>query len=243
MYSRLVSTVAASAATALEPGRASDSSHDEETQRTETSTTIEDLAPSTSHVYVSPRDVYSIPKAQPRKSKGSSRKGKTQILTATPVREKFALLQKQREAKKLPKTKKVKKNLFRKKSVSSSESSDEDEAGQIEYDDDSDCSLDDNIIEGDFVVVNVTGRGRLVRYIARVDSVDADEYEGVFLQKVPGCLKDSKDITFVINEDDEATFLHNDIVFKLPPPVSLGSTARRANQVRFNCELEKWNLA
>ena len=77
-------SVSAGAATALEPGRASDSSHDEETQRTETSTTIEDLAPSTSHAYVSPRDVYSIPKAQPRKSKGASRKGKTLILLATP---------------------------------------------------------------------------------------------------------------------------------------------------------------
>ena len=79
-----------------------------------------------------------------------------------------------------------------------------------------------------------------MRYIARVDSVEADEYEGVFLQKVPGCLKD---VTFVINEDDEATFLHNDIVFKLPPPVALGGTARRASLVRFSCELEKWNLA
>ena len=57
----------------------------------------------------------------------------------------------------------------------------EDEADQIEYDDDSDCSLDDNIIEGDFVIVNVTGRGRLVRYMARVDSVEADEYQDVFL--------------------------------------------------------------
>ena len=153
-------SVSASAATALEPGRTSDSSHDEKTQKTETSTTIEDLAPSTSHAYVSPRDVYSIPKAQPLKSKDSSRKGKTQILSVTPVREKIALLRKQREAKKLLKTKKVKKNFFRKKPVSSSESYEKDEADQIEYDDDSDCLLDDNIIEGDFVIVNETGRGR-----------------------------------------------------------------------------------
>ena len=96
------------------------------------------------------------------------------------MREKIALLVKQREAKKLPKTKKVKKNLFRKKPVSSSESSDEDD--QIEYIDDSDCLLDDNIIEGDFVIVNVTRRGRLVRYIARVDSAEADEYEGVCIR-------------------------------------------------------------
>ena len=70
--------------------------------------------------------------------------------------------------------------------MSSSESSDEGEADQIKYDDDSDCSLDDNIIEGDFVIVNVTGRGRLVRYIAGVDSVEADEYEGVSFKKFPG---------------------------------------------------------
>ena len=81
------------------------SSHDEELQRTERSTTIGDLAPSTSHAYVSPRDVYSIPKTEPRKSKGSS-KGKTQICTATSVREKIALLQKQRKAKSCPRRKK-----------------------------------------------------------------------------------------------------------------------------------------
>ena len=56
--------------------------------------------------YVSPRDVYSIPKAQPRKSKGSSRKGKTQILTATPVREKLLCCKNKGRQKGCPKRRK-----------------------------------------------------------------------------------------------------------------------------------------
>ena len=44
--------------------------------------------------------------------------------------------------------------------------------------------------EGDYAVVNVTGKARVVRYIARIDEVNDGEYEGVFLHKVPSCLKD-----------------------------------------------------
>ena len=67
--------------------------------RAEKTTSPEHLAAPSSTVYASPSDVYSIPKAQPCKSKNSARKGKTQILTSTTVREKYALLKKQKVAK------------------------------------------------------------------------------------------------------------------------------------------------
>ena len=50
-------------------------------------------------------------------------------------------------------------------------------------DGDYDLSNEDNA-EGDFVVVNVRGKSRVIRYIARIDSVEDDEYEGVFLKKI-----------------------------------------------------------
>ena len=81
----------------------------------EKTTSPEHFAAPSSTVYVSPSDVYSIPKAQPRKSKSFARKGKTQILTSTPVREKHALLKKQKEVKNLAKVKKGTKPLFCKK--------------------------------------------------------------------------------------------------------------------------------
>ena len=122
-----------------------------------------------------------------------------------------------------------------------SESSSEEENVQIEYDDNTDCSIDDDIGEGDYVVVNVAGKARVVRYIARIDEVNDGEYEGVFLHKVPSCLKDDC-ISFIIDEKDDASFFASDIVFKLPPPVLVGSTARRAKHLRFNCDLKKWNV-
>ena len=87
----------------LTPCKASSSVDDATLTRAEKTTSPEHFAAPSSTVYVSPSDVHSIPKAQPRKSKSSARKGKTQILTSTPVREKYALLKKQKEVKNLAK--------------------------------------------------------------------------------------------------------------------------------------------
>ena len=47
--------------------------------------------------------------------------------------------------------------------------------------------------------MNVTGKARVVQYIARIDKVNDGEYEGVFIHKVPRCLKDDC-ISFIIDE-------------------------------------------
>lgn len=44
---------------------------------------------------------------------------------------------------------------------------------------------DAEIYEGDFVIVKVSGKSQVVNYIACVDVVDGDIFEGVFLKKVP----------------------------------------------------------
>ena len=44
---------------------------------------------------------------------------------------------------------------------------------------------DDEVIEGNFVVVKVEEKSQEVRYIAQVDTIDGDEFEGTFLKKVP----------------------------------------------------------
>ena len=58
----------------------------------------------------------------------------------------------------MAKVKKVTRPLFRKKKkiVILSESTSEEENVQIENDDNTDCSIDDDIGEGNYVVVNVT---------------------------------------------------------------------------------------
>lgn len=66
-------------------------------------------------------------------------------------------------------------------------SSSDDEEIEIHYDDESDCDeLNENVEAAvdDFVIVLVSGKSRSLKYIARIDDFDGNEYEGVFLQKV-----------------------------------------------------------
>ena len=54
-------------------------------------------------------------------------------------------------------------------------------------DDDSDQSSDDEIVEGDFVITKVDSkkaRSPRLLYIARVDVIDDEGYEGLFFRKV-----------------------------------------------------------
>ena len=72
---------------------------------------------------------------------------------------------------------------------------------------------DDEVIEGDFVVVKVEGNFQEVRHIAQVDTIDGDEFEGTFLKKVPQIVGDVP--VFIINKTDIAAFQRNDVIVKL----------------------------
>ena len=134
---------------------------------------------------------------------------------------------------------KSKKSLFQSvaKDVSSSSES------EFEFSDSSADDIDDtdeDVIEGDFVVVKVAGKSRIVNFIARVDSIDNDEYEGVFLRKVLSRMTGKP--SFVIDNNDEALFKKQDILAKLPIPSVVGGSARWENQFTFSCNLELWNI-
>ncbi|CAM1295476.1 Uncharacterised protein r2_g465 [Pycnogonum litorale] len=194
--------------------------------------------------YVSPDEIYVLPKAQERKTKRRSRKGKTKVLTATPVRNELAAQKEQRMQKKNLKTRKalfVKKNTPATNENTGDTSTSEDE--DIVFDDSSDDEpLDDEVIEGDFVVVKVCGKSRIVNYIARIDAMEDGEYEGVFLKKVSGRVGSEDDLVFIPNESDDASFLKEDIICKLPSPKVVGGSKRRANHLLFRCNLAKWDL-
>ena len=80
---------------------------------------------------------------------------------------------------------------------------------------------ENDVIEGDFVVVNVTGKLRTANYIALVDVVDNNDFEGVFLMNIPGKVNSDKLTSFIPNLDDEAFFSREDIICKLPNPETL----------------------
>ena len=75
---------------------------------------------------------------------------------------------------------------------------------------------------------------------------DDCEYKGVFLQKANRKIKSGmevKGLTFVVNKEDGASFALNDIVQILPAPIVVGGSEIRNNQVRFDIDLSKLDLA
>lgn len=72
--------------------------------------------------------------------------------------------------------------------------------------------------------------------------MDDGEYEGVFLKKVSGRIGSEDNMVFILDENDDASFLKEDIVCKLPTPKIVGGSKRRANYLQFRRDLAEWNL-
>ena len=98
-----------------------------------------------------------------------------------------------------------------------------------------------NVMEGDYVIVKYAGKSRIVHHIAHVDVIDGDDVEGTFLRRVLGRARIGH-TTFVLNPEDEASFPRDDIVKKLSTPTRVGGTSRHSNQIKFPCNLDKWDL-
>ena len=73
---------------------------------------------------------------------------------------------------------------------------------------------DDEVIKGDFVVVKVEGKSREIQYIAQVNTIEGDEFEGTFFKKVPQIVGHVP--VFTINKTDIAAFQRNDVIAKSP---------------------------
>ena len=94
------------------------------------------------------------------------------------------------------------------------------------------------------IFLQVDGRSRTLKYIARVDGYDEEngDYEGVFLEKVPKRFEDEK-MTFVVNEKLEYSFSRNDILAILSLPIMLGGTTQRFKYLQFTFDFKDWDLA
>ena len=172
-----------------------------------------------------------IPKAAARKNtrKGGRKRASSRVLTSTPVRNEIIVNKTNRQTK-IKKTKKARKSLFCK--VSSNSQSEVElvlESGTCTEE------SDDEVIEGDFVVAKVEGKSRKVRYIAKLDTIDGDEFEGTFLKKVPQIVGHVP--VFIINKTDIAEFQRNDVIAKLPEPVKNTGSTRKCNQLVFPIDI------
>ena len=164
--------------------------------------------------------------------KGGRKRASSRVLTSTLVRDETVVIKTNRQTK-IKKTKKARNSLFCKVNF--------DSESEVELVLESDKCIeesDDEVIEGDFMVVKVKGKSREVRYIAQVDIIDGDEFECTFLKKVPQIVGHVP--VFIINKTDIAAFQRNDVIAKLPEPVkNIGST-RKCNQLVFPVDITHW---
>ena len=184
--------------------------------------------------YISPSQILPIPKAAARKNtrKGGRKRASSWVLISTPVRDEIVINKTNRQTK-IKKTKKARKSLFCKVSSDS-----ESEVELVLESDTCTEESDDEVIKGDFVVVKMEGKSREIRYIAQVDTIDGDEFEDIFLKKVPQIAGYVP--VFIINKTDIAAFQWNDVIAKLPEPVKNTKSTRKCNQLVFPVDTTHW---
>ena len=203
--------------------------------------------------YVSPSVIHPFPKAQPRKLKRKGKKRATRILTDTPTRDNVALEKGKKDRANKSSSKVSKRNLFGKRQASkkaapdvasSDDSEDESEMVEMVVEDSEENSSDDEIMEGDFVVVSInSAKGISQRYIARIDIVNGNELEGVFMKKMTGHRLEEEKPVFIIDHKDEASFHKQDILKVLPAPTNQSGSLRKSNQLIFPCDLKSFYLS
>lgn len=144
------------------------------------------------------------------------------------------------------------KNLFGKKQKSrqtASNATSDDDSDVYETMDSlaNDCGddiSDDELMGGDFVVVNIHGmKGTTQRYVTRVDVIDGDEIEGIFMKRIRGHKPTESKQGFILDHSDEASFDKKDIVVTLPAHKFVSGRLRKSNQFVFPCDLERFNLS
>ncbi|XP_063603163.1 zinc finger protein 271-like [Penaeus indicus] len=81
------------------------------------------------------------------------------------------------------------------------------------------------------------------RYVARVDIVDGNELEGVFMKKTSGHRLEEEKPAFIIDQSDEASFHKQDVLKVLPAPKNMRGSLRKSNQLVFPCDLKRFNLS
>ena len=162
--------------------------------------------------YLSPSNIYPIPKAKKKnmKPKSNRKKGRSRVLTDSRVRQElFESFQ-------------TRKRKIPKKTITA-------RPVEINFSDDDNSEDNSNEVqvnEGDYAVIRCQGKSRFLKYIARIDNVAEDGMcEGVFLQKLIGKVGDTP--TFVPDPTDFAAFTRQDIVRRLPQPRKVGSSLRQ----------------
>lgn len=189
---------------------------------------------------ICPEEIRPLPKLGPKKNSTARgrKKGKTVILTSTPVKEELEAAAYQRELKKFRSLEKAK---VAKRKVLDSSSESEEEVQFCESSDEfelsDDCNESENIEEGKFIVVKVCGKtvASTRNYVAKVLAQYNDGYNVHFYKRVISTTK------FIPSEDDEGFVSKNEIVAVLPQPI-YGSRARYQDMIWFTVDMSSYSV-
>lgn len=187
--------------------------------------------------HFSPEQVRPFPKAGPRKqTRGGRKKGKTSILTDTPVKQQIELDFQQRQLRVSGRSYKhgaQKSNDGEVTPESDDSSSSEDTSDVVSDSSEGEPSLKpEDLKTGDFVVVKYVSKRVVQHYVGRITQ-EADRFhmlEVRFLVRQPS--KKQQDVFSFPEIDDTDDIDIDDIVQKLPEPSAVGAT-KRTNGLLF----------
>lgn len=187
--------------------------------------------------HFSPEQVRPFPKAGPRKqTRRGRKKGKTSILTDTPVKQQIELDFQQRQLRVSGRSYKhgaQKSNDGEVTPESDDSSSSEDTSDVVSDSSEGEPSLKpEDLKTGDFVVVKYVSKGVVQHYVGRITQ-EADRFhmlEVRFLVRQPS--KKQQDVFSFPEIDDTDDIDIDDIVQKLPEPSAVGAT-KRTNGLLF----------
>lgn len=184
---------------------------------------------STCSTVTPPSDIRPFPKAGVRKQCTKRRRGKSLVLTNTPVKNQ---IEKERAERGQSKKKRKKQPV----PVYESESED-DEPVPLESDtespsEESDVELTSEIQEGAYAVVQYVRKNRATFYVARIEKIVEDNITVRFYKK--------SGEGFVLPENEETDIVgHDDVTRVLPAPSITGGTARSAMKLKFASAIDE----
>ncbi|CAH1970078.1 unnamed protein product [Acanthoscelides obtectus] len=190
---------------------------------------------------ITPEQFRPYPKAGERKSTIRRKKGKSLILTDTPVKENIEEEARLREEKAHKKNKTTNKKKEVKRRILEDSSSDDE---SVIYEESSDSleefdAYDDSpqaVTKGDFVIVKVYGQNKLNfrHYVGEIIHAVNDGIEVTFLKR-------HKETKYFFKNNENGFVVKADIVCKLPMPAKSNS-ARYANMVSFQVDLNEFDF-
>lgn len=98
----------------------------------------------------------------------------------------------------------------------------------------------DTIDEGDFLLVRLRGKKSVEHYVAKVITKDIEFYV-IYLKKMLGGHKFSS--KFLLDDSLKIYMVEQeDVVLKLPPPITAGGSARQKSHLKFSVDLSSYNV-